>query len=41
VELDTEDAAFARDPRPPVVDVAAGTIVFQRPGALVFGEPRA
>jgi len=34
--LDTEDAAFATDPRPPRVDAAAGRITFQRPGAIVF-----
>jgi maltooligosyltrehalose trehalohydrolase len=34
--LDTEDAAFAEDPRPPRVDDGAGTIAFQRPGAVIF-----
>jgi maltooligosyltrehalose trehalohydrolase len=40
LELDTEDAAFACDPRPPRVDADTGTIVFQRPGALVFRGAR-
>jgi maltooligosyltrehalose trehalohydrolase len=39
-ELDTEDPAFACDPRPPSVEHATGTIVFQRPGALVFRRQR-
>ena len=34
--LDTEDAAFAEDPKPPRIDASAGTIEFQRPGAIVF-----
>ena len=36
VIVDTEDAAFAADSRPPLVDAAAGTIAFARPGAIVF-----
>jgi len=38
VLLNTEDAAFAADPLPPRVDVPAGLIAFQRPGALVFAR---
>ena len=34
--LDTEDPAFAPDSRAPVVDLAAGSIHFARPGAVVF-----
>jgi hypothetical protein len=34
--LDTEDVAFAADPKPPIVDAAAGAIEFSRPGALLF-----
>jgi maltooligosyltrehalose trehalohydrolase len=36
--IDTEDAAFAADPRPPVIDHAAGAITFARPGALVLAR---
>ena len=35
--IDTEDAAFASDPQPAVIDGRAGTIAFTRPGALVLG----
>lgn len=35
--IDTEDASFASDPQPAVIDAAAGTIAFARPGALVLG----
>ena len=38
--LDTEDPAFASDSRPPVIDMAAGSIRFARPGALVFADSR-
>ena len=38
--LTTEDAAFAADPMPPRID-AAGSIAFERPGAIVFTESRA
>jgi maltooligosyltrehalose trehalohydrolase len=34
--LDTEDPAFAPDSRPAVVDAAAGSITFARPGAFIF-----
>jgi maltooligosyltrehalose trehalohydrolase len=34
--LDTEDVAFTDDPEPPVIDAAAGRIVFRRPGAVIF-----
>jgi len=34
--LHTEEAEFADEPRPPVVDAAAGRIDFARPGAVVF-----
>jgi maltooligosyltrehalose trehalohydrolase len=34
--LDTEDPAFASDSRPAAVDAAAGSIVFARPGAIIF-----
>jgi hypothetical protein len=33
--LDTEDAAFASDPRPPRFDADGGVIEFERPGAVV------
>jgi maltooligosyltrehalose trehalohydrolase len=33
--LDTEDAAFAVEGRPPRIDAEAATIEFQRPGALI------
>ena len=36
--LDTEDAAFACDPRPLVVDAPAGLVRFERPGAIVFAS---
>ena len=36
--IDTEDAAFAADPRPPVIDRSANTIAFARPGALVLAR---
>jgi maltooligosyltrehalose trehalohydrolase len=34
--LDTEDAAFAGEARPPRVDAAAGTVHFHCPGAVIF-----
>jgi len=36
--IDTEDAAFADNPQPIVVDKASGTIAFTRPGAVVLGS---
>ena len=36
VLLDTEDPAFACGSRPPIVDIAAGSIAFSRPGAVLF-----
>jgi maltooligosyltrehalose trehalohydrolase len=36
--LDTEDAAFAVEPRPPRIDAGAGTIDFARPGAVIFRQ---
>jgi maltooligosyltrehalose trehalohydrolase len=35
-ELNTEDPAFADDPRPLSIDPVAGRIDFHRPGAIVF-----
>jgi maltooligosyltrehalose trehalohydrolase len=37
--LDTEDPAFAADPRPPAVDRSAGAIDFARPGAILLAGP--
>jgi maltooligosyltrehalose trehalohydrolase len=34
--LHTEEPEFAGEPRPPIVDAAAGRLEFQRPGAMVF-----
>jgi maltooligosyltrehalose trehalohydrolase len=34
--LHTEEDAFACEPRPPRIDAAAGTIDFQRPGAVIL-----
>jgi maltooligosyltrehalose trehalohydrolase len=38
--LDTEDPSFAVDPHPLSLDAAAGSIAFDRPGAVVFTASR-
>jgi len=39
--LTTEETAYAPDPQPPRIDgTGAGTIDFQRPGAVVFAGSR-
>jgi maltooligosyltrehalose trehalohydrolase len=38
--LDTEQAAYAPDPAPLGIDPSAGTVEFERPGAIVLAEMR-